>query len=68
MDTQKIVIYKKICFCKKKFKYFIGQEVIKKDILFCIMPPKMSGNGKNFDETQCVIFYSRFEFVVINSG
>ena len=28
----------------------------------------MSGNGKNFDETQCVIFYSRFEFVVINSG
>ena len=51
MDISKIV-FNKVSFDKKGFKYFIGYKDDEKVKPLCIMLPKMSGYTKSFNETK----------------
>ena len=51
-DINKIVLYTKISFDEKGFKYFIGYKDAKKVIPLCTYFPKMSAYRIDFDETK----------------
>ena len=55
IDINKIVLFKKISFGKKSFKYFIGYKDAKIRPL-CIFLPKMSAYRRDFDETKYMSF------------
>ena len=49
--------FKEIDISEKGFKYFIGYEDdSKKNMLLCIMVPKMSAYRRDFDETKYMSF------------
>ena len=54
LDINKIVVYNKVCFAKKGFKYFIGYKDSKKNKPLCIFLPEMSAYRKDFDETKYI--------------
>ena len=45
-----MVVYEKVSFGKKGFKYFIGYKDGKKVIALCILLPKMSTHTRDFDD------------------
>ena len=56
MDINKIVVYNKVSFGKKGFKYFIGYKDPKRVRPLCIFLPKMSAYRRDFDETKYIYF------------
>ena len=68
LGVDKVIISKRVSFCKKGFKYFIGcKDFIgykddKKVKPLCIMFPKMSGYVKRFDETK--LFFDKNWWIV----
>ena len=53
IDISKIVVFNKVSFGKKGFKYFIGCKDAKIRPL-CIFLSKMSAFRRDFDETKCM--------------
>ena len=49
-DINKILVFNRVSFIKKGFKYFIGYKDGKKVKLLCVMLPKMSTYRRDFDE------------------
>ena len=62
LGVNKVIISKRVSFCKKGFKYFIGYKDDKKVKPLCIMFPKMSGYVKCFDETK--LFFDKNWWIV----
>ena len=56
ININKIVVYNKVSFGKKDFKYFIGYEGAKTVRPSCISLPKMSAYITDFDETRYMFF------------
>ena len=52
----KIVVFNKVCFGKKGFKYFVDYKDAKKIGPICIFLPKISAYTKDFDETKYISF------------
>ena len=57
VDIHKIVVSSKFPFSKKGFKCFLGYEETRKIRLLCIILPKMSTYGRDFDETKYMFFF-----------
>ena len=60
VNIDAIVVFNKVPFGKKGFKYFIGYEDdSEKNMPYCIMLPKRSAYRRNFDETKYIFFDKR---------
>ena len=59
IDINKVVVYNKAYFCKKRFNYFIGYREAKKIRPLCVFLPKKSVYRKDFDETKYMSFLIR---------
>ena len=53
VNINKAIVFSKVSFGKKGFKYFIGYKDDKEVRKLCIMLPKWSGYRRGFDETIC---------------
>ena len=56
VDIDKIIIFYKVSFDRKGFKYFIGHKNDEKVKPFCIMLPKMNGYLENCGESKYMFF------------
>ena len=59
IDINKIVVYDKVSFGKKVFRYFIGCKDPKRIRPSCMLLPKMSAYRRDFDETKYISFLTK---------
>ena len=62
----KTVVSNKVPFGKKGFKYFIGCKDGKKVRPLCILLPKMTAYGRDFDETKYMSFLIKDDEILQN--
>ena len=56
IDINKVTVFNKVSFGKKRFKYFIGYKDDKKIRPLCVFLPKQTAYRKDFDETEFMSF------------
>ena len=61
VNINKIIVFNKVPFGKKGFKYLIGYKDDKKVRLLCIMLPKRSRYRRGFYETKYMSFLIKYD-------